>query len=115
MPAKSKLELAESVDQLLAIEDLNKDGVEVELLTWGLKVKIRGLTRSEVQHIGRDDVDEAEAEAYIVSTAVVHPPITLEQAKQLMEEKSVKGTEELLDAILKESGLDETFRQRAAG
>jgi len=112
MPTKPKtLPLAESVDQLLAVEDLNKDGVDIELQTWGFTVKIRGLTRSEVQHCGRDDVSEEEAEAYIVSTAVIHPAITLEQAKSLLEDKSVKGTEELLNAILKESGLSsDNFR-----
>jgi len=104
MPAK-KLPLAESVEQLLAVEDLNKSGKLVELPTWGLSVKIRGLTRSEVQHVGRDDVSEQEAEAYIVSTACIEPVITIEQAKEILENKSVKGTEELLNAILEESGL----------
>jgi len=110
MPPKKELPLG-TVDQILGAEDLSKDGRVVELLTWGLSVKIRGLTRSEVQHCGRDDVSEQEAEAFIVSTAVMDPPISMEQAKEILETKSVKGTEELLNAILEESGLSsDNFR-----
>ena len=103
-----------TVDQILAVDDIDREGTVVPIEAWGVSVRVRGLTRQEALHIGKDEVSQDDAEVFILCRAVVEPKFSEEQARTVMTEKSIKGTEALLQAILEASGMTEGFREAKA-
>lgn len=96
-----------SVDAMLGAQDLSEKTVDIP--EWGVSVRVRGLSRGEARTMG-DEKDATKAEALALATAIVEPAVTLEQASQLVSEKSFGATERLLTSILELSGLAAGFR-----
>lgn len=110
---KTELPVASSFEQIAAASDIGEKLVPIP--AWGCSVKIRGLTRGEVKHMGKDEVSPEEADIYALVNAVLEPNLTEEQAAKLLTEKSVGAVDVLMNAILDESGLGAGFREGDAG
>lgn len=105
MAAKGKLPVG-SLDAILGAEDVKTETVEVP--EWGCSVTVRGLTRGEARALGEKTPEGAEA--YALHCAAVDPPIGEEEARTILDGKSVGATQRVLQAIIDLSGLGESFR-----
>ena len=95
-------------EEIQSAKDL-PDVVTVEVPEWGFAVKVRGLKRSEVMAL-RGEIDEQEGSAKTIQMGLVEPQITLEQAREMCNEKSFQATERVVEAVMKASGLGDGFR-----
>ncbi len=97
-----------SVDDILAAPDLPEETVDVP--AWGGAVKVKGLTRSQVydlekgSKVGKEH-DLMRMDVLMIAAGVTEPKLTEDQAQQLMQ-KSASGTQVILDAISRLSGMD---------
>lgn len=110
MPPKKAEMPAATLDLILNADDIHREGEPVEVPEWGLTVRVRGLTRGETKLFRSEDMDVPEIEANMLTLGLVEPQVTIEQAKQLLEEKSFAATERVLTAILDMSGQSPGFR-----
>lgn len=101
-----------TLDAILQASDLPERDVEVP--EWGLTVKLRGLRRGELTKIldGTPTMEEVNARA--LSSAMIEPAVTLEQAAQILEEKSMGATQRIIDVILEMNGLSASAATLAA-
>ena len=110
MPPKKAEMPAATLDMILAADDTHKAGEPFEVPEWGLTVRLRGLTRGETKLFQTEDMDVPEIEANMLSLALVDPKVTLEQARDLLEQKGFTATERILQRILNMSGQSPGFR-----
>jgi hypothetical protein len=103
-----------TLEQIQQVEDV-PGRVWVEVPEWGKNagVWIRGLTRGEVRRIN-DTSDEADADAFAISSAMVDPAMSVDDAKAL-DKKGLAATNRIMNAIKDASGLTPGFRSGAAG
>jgi hypothetical protein len=97
-----------SVEDILAAQDLKEETVDVP--EWGGAVKVKGLTRAQVYEmekrskVGKEH-DLMKMDALMLEMGVTEPKLTEDAAASLMQ-KSASGTQVILDAISKLSGMD---------
>ncbi|MCK9628461.1 MAG: hypothetical protein M0R37_07705 [Bacteroidales bacterium] len=96
-----------SLETILAAKDVD-DARTVEIPEWGCSVVIRGLTRGECRKFEQFTEDPEGAEIWAISTALVDPKVTEEEAKKIAADKSVDAVGSLLNAILEASGLQKS-------
>ena len=102
-------------DRVLAIAEGEDDpGAVVDVAAWGMSFLVRGLSRSEMNHVLRDDVTEEDAEVYLLSRAILEPACDEEKARTLLR-KRAGGVVAILDAVYERSGLGQSFREGQAG
>ena len=106
-PKAAALPLATLAD-IIAIDDTSSQGVIVEVPEWKLSVKVRGMTRGEVQTL--TEKEGLAREAFILSSGVVDPKMTEDEALELVTGKGFSATQRVLDRILEVSGLAAGFR-----
>ncbi len=94
---------AATLDAILQADDLPRRDVEVP--EWGLTVTLRALRRGELTKIldGTPSMEEVNARA--LAAAMVSPPLTLDEAKQVLEEKAMGATQQIIDVILEMNGM----------
>jgi hypothetical protein len=93
-----------SEDDLLSI---GKPAEEDLVLSTGLTLKVRGLTRGEHLWIGKGTEDAAEIEARMISRGLVEPRMSEAKVKQLQDSGSSKVISEISDKIRELSGFGE--------
>jgi hypothetical protein len=105
-----------TLDQIRAAKDVF-GFVDVEVPEWGLTVKIRGLTRGEMQRAYKDSeqVDVEVLNARLMATAMIEPRMTEEEATEILDTKGMKSTKRITDAIMEASGMDAGFLAEAQG
>ncbi|MCR4340768.1 MAG: hypothetical protein NUW01_12880 [Gemmatimonadaceae bacterium] len=105
------LPAAGSAADLLGAKDAALDVEPFPVPEWGVTVKVRGLTRGEVKHIGKAEVTADEAEVHALTCGVVEPKLSEDDAKALLDGKGFGSTEALLNKILDKSGMTPGFRE----
>ncbi len=108
-----KLELAiGTLAEILAADDTAADGITVDVPEWGVAVRVRGLTRGEVQTMTQQEADQREP--FALATALLEPSVTQEEAYELCNAKSFAATQRVFDRIIEVSGLGDQFREGTA-
>lgn len=115
MPPKKAEMPAATLDLILAADDIRRQGEPLEVPEWGLTVRVRGLTRGETRLFQQEGMEVPEIEANMLTLGMVEPPVTVEQARDLLNKKGFAATERVLSTILDLSGQSPGFRPPAAG
>lgn len=103
---------AGTLDLIRQADDTNKAGVVIDVPEWGCSVRIRGLTRGEVRLMG--DMTPEEADVNGLHLALLEPTVTIDEATELLTDKSFGVCSRILEEILVLSGLTPGFRSPAA-
>lgn len=99
-----------SLDDILAADDTQADGVPVDVPEWGLRVLVKGLTRGEA--LAFSDIESGpEAEAFLLAHTLVQPQLTVEQAADLIAKKGHGPVRRVVQEALRVSGMTATFRE----
>ena len=99
-----------TLEGILAVDDLGKQDVPIP--EWGCTVTVRGLGHSEwarIKNVATDaggEVQEEPLTQQLISTALVSPAVTPEQATLLMA-KSVPAVNRIAKAVMELSKLTE--------
>lgn len=110
MADTEKLPAAASIDAILQTDDLAPRPLEIP--EWGVTVLIRGLSRAEYIALKEKSADDADvADVLLLTTCMVEPKVNEEQARRLLDEKSVGAVAKITQAIVEASGLGDLFRQ----
>lgn len=105
-----QLPVAVSIDAILATDDLAARPLEIP--EWGVTVKVRGLSRAEYVALKDKSGDDPDlADVLLLTTCLVEPVVNEEQARRLLDEKSVGAVAKITQAIVEASGLGDLFRQ----
>lgn len=99
--------------EILAADDTVANGVVEQVPEWKLSVRLRGLTRGEVQTM--TEKEGADREAFLLHKAIVEPALSEDEARSLLETKGFAATQRILNRILEVSGLTDGFRQDETG
>lgn len=98
-------------EEVEAADNAPLEGEVFPIKQWGLSVRLRGLTHDEVTAMFELAVGRPR-HAYILSTALVEPAMTGEQAAEILAKKSYAGAQVLINRIYEVSGLTDGFRSQ---
>lgn len=108
-PAKTKEALpVGTLDQIRLAADLGEATVPVP--QWNMSVRVRGLSRGEVNESAEMD----DRQIGYLHYGMVDPPVTMEEAAELVGKKSYLAVQVILEEIINQSGLGAGFRQGEA-
>ena len=94
-----------TVDDLLKAASCPEE--TVTLPSSGLKVRVRGLTRSESLQIAGQELPLEDVEAYVVSVGMVDPMISDAEVRVWAGRSPAGDVKEVMDTIQRLSGLVE--------
>lgn len=87
---------------------------DVTIPEWGdLVFRVRGLTRGELVRLNDGDPEPETYNIRALTMGSVEPKLSEEEVTEILDTKSMKATQRLMDAIMELSGLSEGFRSES--
>lgn len=88
-------------------------GVEEIELPGGMTVKVRALSRAEALEVQGKEIDKAELECKLISSAMVEPTLTADEVEQWQRSSPAGVIQAVADAIIRLSGMEKAAQKAA--